>query len=144
MLVSASKRTKARGMSSFRTFRDEEASTIVVAWIAAAERFAAMGDVGAMNASMKVEPDLALFREDLDALKRDVASLIDHMKGGATNTVQNAAGEVERRITSLRQQAGAEGDRSVRALQLFVQNQPLVALTIAVGIGYVGARVLRR
>ena len=144
MLVSASKRTKARGMSSFRTFRDEEASTIVVAWIAAAERFATMGDVGAMNASMKVEPDLAMFREDLDALKRDVATLIDHMKDEATNTVQNVAGEVERRVTSLRQQVGAEGDRSAKALQLFVQNQPFVALTIAVGIGYVGARVLRR
>ena len=97
-----------------------------------------------MNASMKVEPDLAMFREDLDALKRDVATLIDHMKAEATNTVQNAAGEVERRVTSLSQQVGAEGDRSAKALQLFVQNQPLVALTIAVGIGYVGARVLRR
>ena len=97
-----------------------------------------------MNASMKVEPDLAMFREDLDALKRDVASLIDHMKDGATNTVQNVAGQVERRVTSLRQQAGAEGDRSAKAFQLFVQNQPLVALAIAVGIGYVGARVLRR
>ena len=103
-----------------------------------------MGDVGAMNASMKVEPDLAMFREDLDALKRDVATLIDHMKGEATNTVQNVAGEVERRVTSLRQRVGAEGDRSAKAINLFVQNQPLVALTIAVGIGYVGARVLRR
>jgi ElaB/YqjD/DUF883 family membrane-anchored ribosome-binding protein len=103
-----------------------------------------MGDGGAMNASVKVEPDLAMFREDLDALKRDVANLIDHMKGGATNTVQSAAGEVERRVASLRQQAGAEGDRSAKALQLFVQNQPIVALTIAVGIGYVGGRVLGR
>ena len=103
-----------------------------------------MGDVGVMNASTKAEPDLAMFREDLDALKRDVATLIDHMKGGATNTVQNAAGQIERRVTSLRQQAGAEGDRSAKALHLFVQNQPFVALTIAVGIGYVGARVLRR
>ncbi len=131
-------------MSSFRTFRDGEASTIVVAWIAAAERFATIGDLGVMNASMKVEPDLALFREDLDALKRDVASLIDHMRDGATNSVQNVSGEVERRVRSLRQQVGAEGDRSAKAVNLFVQNQPLVALTIAVGIGYVGARVLRR
>ena len=103
-----------------------------------------MGDVGAMNASMKVEPDLAMFREDLDALKRDVATLIDHMKAEATNTVQNAASEVERRVTSLSQQVGAEGDRSANAINLFVQNQPLVALAMAVGIGYVGARVLRR
>ena len=97
-----------------------------------------------MNASMKVEPDLAVFREDLDALKRDVTNLIEHVKGSATDTVQSAAGEVDRRVRSLSQRAGAEGDRSAKALQLFVQNQPLVALTIAVGIGYVGARVLRR
>jgi hypothetical protein len=97
-----------------------------------------------MSASINTEPDLALFREDLVNLKRDVANLIEHMKGGATNTVQNAAGQVERRVRSLSRQAGAEGDRSAKALHLFVQNQPLVALTIAVGIGYVGARVLRR
>ena len=102
-----------------------------------------MGDAGIMNASMKIEP-LDLYREDLDALKRDVASLVEHIKDGATNTVQNAAGEVERRVRRLGQQAGAERDRSTTALNLFVQNQPLVALTIAAGIGYVGARMLRR
>jgi hypothetical protein len=108
------------------------------------ERLMTMGDVGVMNASVKVEPDLALFREDLDALKHDVANLIEHVKGGATNTVQNAAGEVDRRVRSLSQRAGAGGDRSAKALSLFVHNQPVVALTIALGIGYVGARVLRR
>ena len=103
-----------------------------------------MGDLRIMNAAMKVEPDLAMLREDLDALRHDVASLIEHMKDGATKTLQNAAGEVERRVRSLSQQAGAERDRSTKALNLLVQNQPLVALTIAAGIGYVGARMLRR
>ena len=103
-----------------------------------------MGDVRIMNASMTVEPDLAMVREDLDALKRDVSSLIEHVKDGATNTVQNAASEVGRRVRSWGEQAGAERDRSTTALNLFVQNQPLVALTIAAGIGYVGARMLRR
>ena len=97
-----------------------------------------------MSASTNVDSDLQQFREDLGALKRDVASLIEHMKGGAANTVQNAAGEVERRVRSLTEQAGAEGDRSAKALQVFLQNQPVLALTIAVGIGYLGARVLRR
>lgn len=103
-----------------------------------------MGDLGVMNASMQGEPDLAMFREDLDALKRDVATLIEHMKGGATNTFQNVSGQLELRVAGLRQQARAEGDRSAKALQFFLQNQPFVALTIAVGIGYFGARVLRR
>ena len=97
-----------------------------------------------MTASMNADSDLELFREDLDAVKRDVASLIEHMKGVATNSVQNAACQVEQRVRSLRLQAGAEGERSANALNLFVQNRPFVALTIAVGAGYVGARVLRR
>ena len=96
-----------------------------------------------MNASMTVEPDLATVREDLDVLRRDVASLLDHIKVGATNTVQNAAGDVERRVRLLGEQAGVERDRSTAALSLFVQNQPLVALTLAAGFGYVGARMLR-
>ena len=97
-----------------------------------------------MSASMNADSDLELFRECLDAVKRDVASLIEHMKGLATNSVQNAACQVEQRIGSLRLQAGAEGERSANALNLFVQNRPFVALTIAVGTGHVGARVLRR
>lgn len=55
-----------------------------------------------MTASMHTDSDIDLFREDLDAVKRDVASLIEDMKGVATNTVQNAACQVERRVRSLR------------------------------------------
>ncbi len=97
-----------------------------------------------MSASMNADPELAVLREDIFALKRDVASLIEHIKGGATISVQNAADQIERGLRSLRQQAGAEGERSAKAFNLFVENRPLVALTIAVGVGYIGARVLRR
>jgi hypothetical protein len=78
-----------------------------------------------MSASMNTETDLALFPEDLFNLKRDVASLIEYMKGGAANTVQYAADQVERRVRSLRREAGAEGERSAEAFNLFVQNKPL-------------------
>ena len=36
-----------------------------------------------MTASMNADSDLELFREDIEAAKRDVASLIEHMKGVA-------------------------------------------------------------
>ena len=97
-----------------------------------------------MSASMNAEPDLALFREDLFNLKRDVASLIEHMKGGVANSVQHAADRVERRVRSLHREATAEGERSAEALSLFIENQPLVAFLVAVGIGYLGARALQR
>ena len=97
-----------------------------------------------MSASMNADPDLAVLGEDLAMLKRDVASLIEHLKGGATNSVQNAADQIERGVRSFRRQAGAERERSAKAINLFVEQQPFVALMIAIGIGYIGARVLRR
>ena len=97
-----------------------------------------------MSASMDSDPDIALFRGDLVILKRDVASLIEHIKGGATNKVQNVTNQVERHVRSLRQEEGAQGERSAEAISVFTEKQPLVALIIAVGIGHVGARVLRR
>jgi hypothetical protein len=100
-----------------------------------------MGDLQIMSASMDSDPDIALFREDLVLLKRDVSSLIEHIKGGATNNVQNAT---NRHVRSLHQEAGAQGERSAQVVSVFTEKQPLVALIIAVGIGYLGARVLRR
>ena len=97
-----------------------------------------------MSASMNADSDIALFRQDLVALKRDVASLTEHMKGGETSTVQNAAGEIERSVRSLRQQAGAEGGRSNKAVSLFIEKQAFVVLSLAVAFGYIGARVFRR
>ena len=103
-----------------------------------------MGDLEVMSASMDSDPGIVLFRGDLVTLKRDVASLIEHIKDGATNKVQSATNQIERRVRSLRQEAGAPGERSAQAVSVFTEKQPFVALMIAVGIGYVGARVLRR
>jgi hypothetical protein len=47
-----------------------------------------------MSALTNPDFDIALFRQDLVALKRDVASLTERMKGGETTTVQTAAGEL--------------------------------------------------
>ena len=97
-----------------------------------------------MSASIGRDSDIELFREDLVALKRDVANLIEHTKGGATNTIQDAASQINRRARSLRLQAAAQTDRTAKAVNLFIEDQPVAALSIAVALGYIGARVLRR
>jgi len=97
-----------------------------------------------MSASTNADSDIALFRQDLVALKRDVASLTEHMKGGETTTVQTAAGEIEPSARSLRQQAKAEGSQSTKAVSLFIEKQAFLVLSLAVAFGYIGARVFRR
>src|SRR3984957_10084530 len=61
-----------------------------------------------------------------------------------TEAAQNSSDKAERHLRSLHQEAGAQGERSAQAVKVFTEKQPLVALIIAVGIGYVGVRVLRR
>jgi hypothetical protein len=71
-----------------------------------------------MSASMDSDPGGALFREDLVILRRDVASLIERIKGGATNNVQNATNQVERHLRSLHQEAGAPSVASRHRLDI--------------------------
>jgi hypothetical protein len=100
--------------------------------------FAAAARVGTdrrivMSASINKDPDLAVLQDELAALKRDVVGLNEHLKSGAANGARAAANHLD---------GVAEG--SVRALERQIETQPLVALLIALGVGYIGGRVLSR
>ena len=97
-----------------------------------------------MSISSKTDPDLAALQDDLAALKRDVSNLLEHLKIGATNSAQTAAGRVDDEAHRIYHGAAAEGDRAARAIGRQIEKQPLVALLIALGIGYVGGRLLSR
>ena len=97
-----------------------------------------------MTESKSAEMDLAAFRDDLAALRADVSSLIEHVKGEATDKVQNAAEQIDRGARGFCHEAGAEGERSAKAIGAWVEKQPVLALLIALGVGYVGARAFLR
>jgi len=54
------------------------------------------GKLNIMSASTHMDSNLAALREVRGELKRDVASLIEHFRGEATNRVQNAAALIDR------------------------------------------------
>lgn len=88
--------------------------------------------------------DLAALQNDMAALKRDVASLVQHLANGATKSAQDAASQIDDGARRLYRSAAAEGDRSLKAISAQVEAQPLAALAIAVGIGYLSGRLLTR
>jgi hypothetical protein len=97
-----------------------------------------------MSASNNNDPDLITLHDDLAALKRDVAGLVEHLKAGAANGAQNAADHLDDGARRLYRNVTAEGERSVKALERQIEAQPLVALLIALGVGYIGGRALSR
>jgi hypothetical protein len=90
------------------------------------------------------DSDLTAVKDDIAALKRDVASLIEHLKAGVTHGAQAAAAQVDGGSRRLYRNAATEGERAVKSIGEHVERQPLLALLIAVGVGYVGGRVLAR
>jgi hypothetical protein len=97
-----------------------------------------------MSGSTKTDADVVALRDDLAALKRDVTSLIEHLKNGATKTAQGAAAQFDDGAQRLYRNITAEGERSVKAVSRQVEEQPLTAMLIALGVGYVAGRILMR
>jgi ElaB/YqjD/DUF883 family membrane-anchored ribosome-binding protein len=83
------------------------------------------------------DSDLTRIAHDVQALKDDLARLIEHVKTGATETVSNEASKLYDTIAS-------EGQRQAAALAHTVEEKPLASVLIAFAIGFVGGRILLR
>ena len=97
-----------------------------------------------MNASIKTEPTLASFQDDLTVLMRDVATLIDHVKTGAANGAGNVAAQLDDGAHRLYRNVAASGVQTGSAVSKKIEEQPLAAVAIALGLGYLGGRFLSR
>jgi ElaB/YqjD/DUF883 family membrane-anchored ribosome-binding protein len=104
-----------------------------------------------MSAAKTTDTDINALRDDLAALKGDMANLIAHLSDRAANGAQSAAnsaqsalGMVDERTRDVLRSASAEGDKAIRAVGQKVEEQPVTALLIALGIGYIGGRLLQR
>jgi ElaB/YqjD/DUF883 family membrane-anchored ribosome-binding protein len=83
------------------------------------------------------DSDLTRIAGDIQALKEDLARLVEHLKTGATETVSGEASRLYETLTT-------EGQRQAAALAHSVEERPLASVLIAFAIGFVGGRVLLR
>jgi ElaB/YqjD/DUF883 family membrane-anchored ribosome-binding protein len=97
-----------------------------------------------MSPPSKGETDLESVQNDIAALKRDVTSLIEHLKASAANGAQSATDQIDEGARQLYRTVASEGGRSFKAISAQIEEQPLMALLIALGVGYFGGRLLSR
>lgn len=97
-----------------------------------------------MNSPISTDADVASLRRDLESVKNDVASLLEHLKAdtgacaeGALNRIEEGGRQAFRAVTD-------QGSKSMGALGRQIEAQPVVALLIAAGLGWIGGRVFRR
>lgn len=89
-------------------------------------------------------PDLAALQADMLALKKDVATLLDHLQKETVNGARGAVDRFEKQAEQLYRSVAAEGHKSAEALSHRIEDQPLTAVLVAAGIGYLGGRLLSR
>jgi ElaB/YqjD/DUF883 family membrane-anchored ribosome-binding protein len=89
------------------------------------------------DTTQEADGDIDRIAKDIQALKRDLARLMEHVKTGATETV---SGEASRLYDSI----ASEGQRHAATLAQSVEEKPLASVLIAFAIGFVSGRILLR
>ena len=100
------------------------------------------------NSDIEAPADFDAVVEDLTAPRRDFASLIGQMKPGAfkgaNHAAENVLGELGDRANRLYDSVAAQGQRSAKAIGRQVEEQPVVSLLVAFGVGFIASRMLIR
>ena len=91
-----------------------------------------------------ITPDLAALQADVTALKKDVASLVDNLQKQTVNGAIGAVDRLEKQAEQLYRSVYAKGEHQAEVLSHKIEDQPIAAVLIAAGIGYLGGRLLAR
>ena len=88
--------------------------------------------------------DIGKLIADVQSLKRDLAALADHTRGSVWSSAGDTANALGAEAQRLYDGVASQGKRSAKALSLQVEEQPLLAILIAFGAGFLGGRILPR
>ena len=89
-------------------------------------------------------PEIDQVKDDIAALARDVAALVDRMRVLAGEEAGEAVGDLRDKARHLYENAAAKGEQSVKAVGRQVEERPLLSLLVAFAAGFVVSRFLSR
>jgi hypothetical protein len=95
-----------------------------------------------MAESARAKTDIEAITDDISALKRDLAALVDHVKSGAVASAAGAATQLSDGAHDIYGRLAAEGANSAKMISRQVEEQPMVSLLVAFALGFVGSRLL--
>lgn len=88
--------------------------------------------------------DVAALQKDILALKKDVANLLGHLQEETVNGARGAAYRLEKQAEQIYRSVADQGHKQAEALSHRIETQPLTAVLVAAGIGYLSGRLLSR
>lgn len=107
-----------------------------------------MKSTTAAKSDAEMPPDIEAIVDDFAALKRDLATLMSHLKtdtlNGASEAAQGAIGRISDQAESIYESLAAQGKRSGKTIGRQVEEQPVLSLLLAFAVGFCASRLLSR
>jgi ElaB/YqjD/DUF883 family membrane-anchored ribosome-binding protein len=91
-----------------------------------------------------LKSDVDSIRSDIETLRKDLATVLDRIKGAATNRAEAELQALQKRINKIADDVQTSGRESLRAFEERIEERPLVSLGIAFAIGLVIGRLFDR
>jgi ElaB/YqjD/DUF883 family membrane-anchored ribosome-binding protein len=101
-----------------------------------------------MSGAAREKSDIEAIADDVAALKRDLAALMAHVRGGAAEGVVGAARQATAQLGDEAKEfyarLAAEGERTAQTISQHIDEQPLTSVLVAFAAGFLAGRLLPR
>jgi ElaB/YqjD/DUF883 family membrane-anchored ribosome-binding protein len=91
-----------------------------------------------------LKSDVDAIRADIDVLRKDLATVLDRIKGTASNRAEAEVQALQRRINKIADDVQTSGREGLRAVEEHIEERPLVSLAMAFAVGLVLGRLFDR
>jgi ElaB/YqjD/DUF883 family membrane-anchored ribosome-binding protein len=92
----------------------------------------------------ELKSDVDAIKSDLDNLRKDLAAVLDRIKGTAASRAESEIQALQKRISRIADDLQTGGRESLRAVEERIEERPLVSLAIAFAVGLVLGRLFDR
>jgi ElaB/YqjD/DUF883 family membrane-anchored ribosome-binding protein len=91
-----------------------------------------------------LKSDVDAIRTDIEVLRKDLAVVLERIKGTASSRAEAEVQALQRRINKIADDVQASGRESLRTVEQQIEERPLVSLAVAFAVGLVLGRLFDR
>jgi ElaB/YqjD/DUF883 family membrane-anchored ribosome-binding protein len=95
-------------------------------------------------AERDLNKDVDALKADLNALRKDLSSVVETIKGTAKSRAESEIDALQKRINQIAGDVQASGREGLRAVESHIEDKPLISLGIAFMVGMVLGRLFDR
>jgi ElaB/YqjD/DUF883 family membrane-anchored ribosome-binding protein len=88
--------------------------------------------------------DVDAIKADLDALRKDLASVLETIKGSAKSKAESEIEALQKRLNQIAGDLQTSGRDGLRAVEDQIEDKPLISVAIAFTVGMVLGRLFDR